>query len=103
MTGQVTSRLRVRVQPNAARSEMTGWHGDALRIRTTASPVRGQANRAVTEMLARVLDLPRTDVMVVQGRGSRDKVVEIVSLDRPELLRRLDKMLKPGTAASFPP
>lgn len=93
MTQPVTSHLRVRVQPNATRSEIAGWYGVALRVRTTAPPVAGKANQAVSEMLARALGVPQRDVNVARGHGSRDKVVEIVGIEEPELLRRLDGLI----------
>ena len=95
MTKPVTSRLRVRVQPNASRSEIAGWFGEALRVRTAAPPVAGRANRALVETLAQALDIPRTDVNVVRGQGSRDKIMEIVGIDEPELLRRLEQLVAP--------
>ena len=93
MPRPATSRLRVKVQPNAARSEIVGWHGGALRMRTTSPPLRGEANQAATRMLARVLEIPRTDVAVLRGHGSRDKVMEIVGMDEPEMMRRLSDVM----------
>ena len=102
MTRPVTSRLRARVQPNASRTEIAGWHGAALRVRTTAPPVEGKANLAVAQALASALNIPRTDVTVVRGRGSRDKVVEIVGIDEPESLRRLETHIKLNARATPP-
>ncbi len=38
--------VRVRVQPRAAREEVTGWRGEVLLLRVTAPPVEDAANRA---------------------------------------------------------
>ena len=100
MTKPVTSRLRVRVQPNASRSEIAGWHRGALRVRTTAPPVAGQANRAVAETLAHALSIPRAHVSVARDHGSRDKVMEIVGIDELELRRRLERVIAPDTLAA---
>ena len=40
-------RLGVHVQPRAARSEIVGVHGDALKVRLTSPPVEGAANEAL--------------------------------------------------------
>ena len=101
MTQPVTTRLRVRVQPNASQSEIAGWYSGALRVRTTAPPARGKANRAVAEMLANVLGIPRTGVRMVRGHGGRDKVMEIVGIDESELLRRLDRVVTPEKSAAI--
>ena len=100
MTKPVTSRLRVRVQPKASRSEIAGWHGDAPRVRTTAPSVEGKADLAVVGMLARALNIPRTDVTILRGHGARDKIMEIIGIDEPELLRCLEKLLKPSAPAA---
>lgn len=101
MIRPVTARLQVKVQPNATRSEIAGWYGEALRVRTAAPPVAGKADRAVAEMLARALNIPRTAVTLTRGHGFRDKVLEIVGIDEPELRRRLERLTtsdKPGAS-----
>ncbi len=102
MTKPVTCRLRVRVQPNAARSEITGWYDGGIRVRTTAPPTKGRANLAVAGMLAGALDLPGTAVGVIRGQRSRDKVVEVAGIDGAELLRRLQELMtSQGNAGTF--
>ena len=70
-------RFRVRVQPRASRSEVSGLHGDALKVRVTAAPVEGAANAAVIELMAGVLGVPRGSIRIVSGEASRNKVVEV--------------------------
>ena len=65
--------LHVRVQPKARESAIVGWHGDALRVRVTAAPEDGRANRAVIELLARALDVQPSSITLVRGASSRDK------------------------------
>ncbi len=92
--------LLLRVQPGARRSEIAGWHGDALRLRIAVPPERGKANTAVIDLLAASLNLPRNDVRIVRGFASRDKVALIAGLDGDELNRRLQTILDaahPGT------
>ena len=66
-------------------------------MRTTAPPVAGKANRAVIDTLAHALNIPRADVSVARGHGSRDKVMEIVGIDEPELRRCLERVIGPDT------
>jgi uncharacterized protein len=81
-------RISVRVQPRAARSEIAGVHGDALKVRVAAAPVDGAANAALVEVLADALGVSRRCVRVVAGASSRSKVVEIENVD-VENVRRL--------------
>ena len=84
-----TVRLSVRLTPRASREEIAGFEGETLRVRVTAPPVEGRANRALVRLLAKRLGLPRGAVRVVAGQTSRSKVVAIDGLDAAELRRRL--------------
>ena len=69
--------FRVRVQPRASRSEITGeWEG-ALRVRLTAPPVDDKANEELRRLLAASLNVPRSAVRIAHGERSRSKRIEI--------------------------
>jgi len=70
-------RFTVRVQPRASRTEVSGIHGDALKIRLSAPPVDGAANAALIEFLSQLFAVPRRAVMILAGESSRSKIVEI--------------------------
>lgn len=78
--------LTVRVVPRAARSEVQGIHGDALKIRLRAPPVEGKANRALIEFLAETLGVSKSAVEILTGDTSRNKRVLVrgVSLQQIE-------------------
>jgi uncharacterized protein (TIGR00251 family) len=86
--GTGTVRLTIRVQPRAARDEVAGRHGDAVRIRLRARPVDGAANEALVDFLAAELSVARRHVRIVAGAGSRTKIVEIDDV-APLILDRL--------------
>jgi uncharacterized protein len=65
--------LHVRVQPKARASVIVGWQAGALRVRVTAAPEDGRANRAVIELLADALSVPPSSIALVRGATSRDK------------------------------
>ena len=81
--------LKLRVSPNAARSEVVGWRGDALRVRVNAPPANGEANSAVVDTLARYLGVRPRDVVIVRGHGSRDKVARVQGIDASALRGRM--------------
>jgi uncharacterized protein (TIGR00251 family) len=81
--------LRVRVTPRAAKNEVVGWEENGLRVRVTAAPVDGQANRAVLALLAEALGVPRSSVTLVKGKRGRDKLVRIRGWSIPALVSRL--------------
>lgn len=81
-------RIAVRVQPRSARDRVVGVHNGTLKIQVTAPPIEGAANRAVVELLAKWLGVPRGAVAVLRGEAARDKLVEVRS-DDPLVLAEL--------------
>ncbi|MGH2481439.1 MAG: DUF167 domain-containing protein [Ktedonobacteraceae bacterium] len=63
-------RITVRVIPRSSKNEITR-EGEVLRIRLTAPPVDGAANKALICLLAARLDLPKHAVHIVQGATGR--------------------------------
>lgn len=68
----------VHVVPRVSRSAIVGLHDGCLKVALAAPPVDGAANRALIELLAKLLDRPRRDVAIVRGESSRKKTVAVV-------------------------
>jgi hypothetical protein len=81
--------LSLRVQPRASRNAIVGWTGDTLNIRLTAPPVEGAANAACLAFLADLLDLPQSQLEILRGDRSRNKVVQITGLSQEQVNARL--------------
>lgn len=77
--------LAIKVTPNAPRTEIVGWLGDALKIKVHAPPVEGRANDALCDFLAAHLRLPRRAVTVLRGDTSRQKLVRVHGLTPAQL------------------
>ena len=92
----VSTRLRLRVAPGAARSGVVGRHGEAWTVRVAAPAEAGRANDAVVRLLAETLSLPRTSVTLVSRHGGRDKIVELAGIDPVEIDRCLSSAAGKG-------
>jgi len=77
--------LLIKAVPNAARSEIVGWFGDALKIKLKAPPVDGKANAELCRFLAETLGLPKSAVTLATGETARQKRVRIEGLSAAEL------------------
>jgi uncharacterized protein (TIGR00251 family) len=82
--------LRVKVQTRASRNEVVGVQGDALRVRITAPPVGGAANRHLLAVLAKKLGVPRDRLELRSGSTSRLKTIAIQGISAAEVRRRLE-------------
>lgn len=69
--------LRCHLQPKASRDEISGLHGDSVKIRISAPPIEGRANAALVKFLASAFGVARRDVTIISGELGRDKRVRI--------------------------
>ena len=91
-------RLRVRLTPKGGRDAIEGWWSDsdgrmALKARVAAPPEDGKANAALVGLLARALDVKKSDVRIASGTASRLKTIEIDG-DEAALTARLGRVAK---------
>ena len=84
-----TTKLNVKVIPGASRSEISGWIDQTLKVRVSAQPEKGKANRAVEELVRLELGLPSRAVRVIAGRSSPRKVIEIDGLSLSDIRKKL--------------
>jgi uncharacterized protein (TIGR00251 family) len=73
--------IDVRVIPRADRSGIAGTRGSALLVRLSAPPARGAANRELIDVIATVLDVPKSAVSIVRGELSRAKRIRVRGID----------------------
>jgi uncharacterized protein (TIGR00251 family) len=69
-------KIQVKVKPNS-RTEEVSQEGDSFIIKIKEPPKEGRANRAVIELLAKHFRLPRSQVRILSGLKSKNKVIEI--------------------------
>jgi len=53
-------------------------------VRVAAPPVDGRGNGALQALLCHVLNVGRSQLRIVTGAGSRDKIVEVSGRDAAE-------------------
>ena len=83
-------KFTVYLQPNAKISEVSGKHGDHIKIKIKAPAIDGKANAALIAFLAEKLQIPKSSVTIVAGKKSRLKTVCIENVDDRV---RLEKIL----------
>ena len=84
-----SAKLKVRVIPNARKTEFTGYRNDELVLRLNAPALEGKANKAAMEFIAGHFGVSRSRVTLVAGEKSRHKIFEIVGLDASDVEGRL--------------
>ena len=81
--------IAVRVTPRSNRDAVEGAdQAGELRVRVTAPPTDGAANRALIKLLAASLAVPKGAITVVSGGGSRHKRLRVDGIDRAAVQAR---------------
>jgi uncharacterized protein (TIGR00251 family) len=82
--------INVRVQPGARRDEIVEIFNGALKIRITAPPVDGKANKHLCSYLAKICKVKKGQVSLESGETARNKTIRIQLSEQklPEFLNR---------------
>ena len=71
--------LKIKVQPKSSQDSFAEILGDSLKVRITAPPVDGKANKQLIAFLARQFRVAKSDIELVSGESARDKRILIRS------------------------
>ena len=85
--------LPVRAQPGARKAGVLGEQAGALKVAVTSPPEDGRANKALVEILRKVLHLKRSQVDLLSGATSRDKRFLIRGVNAKDIRARLTMLL----------
>lgn len=79
---------------------MAGIDGDRLRVRLTAPPVDGEANRQLLKFMSEVFRCSRGAARIVRGETGRLKLLEIAGITGADAMKavalRLSGQGRPG-------
>ncbi len=93
--GRLGAAITVRVIPRASKNEIAEVQADGtIKIRLTAAPVEGQANKALIEYLAKILDVAKSKIEIVAGLSGRDKLITILDLDSDTVQEKILSQVK---------
>ena len=86
--------LRVRLVPRASQEKVDGIVNNALKIRLTAPPVEGEANKSLIRFLSGLTGLPKSSFSIAPGSlKSKLKLVKVDGPDEKELCALLASAL----------
>lgn len=70
-------RIYIRVSPRSSKNEVTKLSEGEYKVKLTAPPVDGQANKMLIEILAKYLKVPKSSISVVGGKTAKIKIVDV--------------------------
>ena len=69
--------LKVYLQPKSSKNEVAGPYRDGIKVKVTAPPVEGKANKALIRFLAKEYGIPPSCIEIIKGLHSREKTLKI--------------------------
>lgn len=78
--------LKVYIQPKANHDEICGWHEKGLKVRISAPPVDGAANKQLLKFMAKQFKVAPSQITLLKGKTSRCKTLAIF---KPALIPEL--------------
>jgi uncharacterized protein (TIGR00251 family) len=85
--------FKIHLLPRASRDEICGLQGDAIKVKVTAPPIEGRANMALQRFIAEKLHLASSQVEIMAGKRSREKILKVSGISRAEVEKALGILL----------
>ncbi len=82
--------LWVKAVPGASRDQIAGLLGDRLKVRVSAPPEGGKANKAICKLIASALGVKVRRVTIESGQTNPEKVVRVEGGDTAGVLSLVD-------------
>lgn len=70
-------KIKVYIQPNSKKSGYAGLYDGLPKLKITAPPVDGAANSEIIKIFSKILNIPKSDIIISSGQASRIKILDI--------------------------
>lgn len=70
-------RIYVKVIPRSSKNEVTKISEGEYRVKLTAPPVEGEANKMLIKILAEFFGVSRYSIEIIGGKSARTKLIQI--------------------------
>lgn len=77
--------LQLKISPNASKNAILK-DDTGIKIKLTAQPIEGKANKALVEFLSKQLKIPKTSIEILRGETSKDKILLLKNVDNDKIL-----------------
>lgn len=83
--------FNIKVTPKSSKNEISGICDGVLKVKITAPPVGGAANRECIKFLAKSFGVKTSSVSIVKGEKSREKRISVMGMNKDDVLRQISK------------
>ena len=68
--------IKLKISPNASKNEIIKTE-EGVKVKITAQPVDGKANKALIEFLSKHFKIPKSSIEILRGETSKEKTLLI--------------------------
>lgn len=76
--------VNIKISPNAKKNEIINSETET-KIKITAQPIDGKANKCLIEYLSKTFKIPKTSICILKGETSKEKTVLFKTQDKDKL------------------
>lgn len=81
------TQLSIRLQPNSSVNKVVEIREDGIvKIKINAPAVEGKANKALCKYLHEILQIPVSNIEIIRGKLSREKIIRINGIDADKVM-----------------
>lgn len=86
------ARITVQVQPNARKNEIVDFKDGVLKVKISAPPVKGKANKELIGFLSDRFEISKSSITIEKGLTSKRKGLIIEGLSQDEVSNRMTSL-----------
>ena len=83
--------FKIYLQPRSSKNEVVGSYRDGIKVKVTAPPLEGKANEALLQLLAKEWKISPSQMEIIKGHHSREKIIKISGAQNLQLIEKPDK------------
>ena len=66
--------VNIKIVPNSSKNDIV-LEDEFVKVKITAQPIEGKANKALIEFLSKTFKIPKTSIELVKGETTREKTL----------------------------
>lgn len=78
--------VNIKISPNSKKNEIIK-EKELVKIKITAQPIDGKANKALIEFLSKNFKIPKTSIKILKGETSKEKTILFETQDEEKLTK----------------
>lgn len=76
--------VNIKIVPNSSKNDIV-LEDEFVKIKITAQPIEGKANKALIEFLSKEFKIPKTSIEIVKGETNKEKTLLFRTNDEKKL------------------